>query len=47
MMETLGSAQIFAVMAVLHPLAALLLWTMVRPEEPTTQMRSSENQSRA
>lgn len=33
-METLGSAQIFAVMAVLHPLAALLLWTVVRPERP-------------
>ena len=35
MMETLGSAQIFAVMAFLHPLAALLLWSMVRPERPT------------
>ena len=34
MMETLGSAQIFAVMAFLHPLAAVLLWTMVRPERP-------------
>ena len=33
-METLGSAQIFAVMAFLHPLAAGLLWTMVRPERP-------------
>ncbi len=31
---TLGAAQMFAVMACLHPLAALVLWTMVRPEQP-------------
>lgn len=34
MMQTLGSAQIFAVMALLHPLAAFVLWTMVRREVP-------------
>jgi ACS family hexuronate transporter-like MFS transporter len=32
-METIGSAQIFLVMAFLHPLAAVLLWTVVRPEK--------------
>jgi MFS transporter, ACS family, hexuronate transporter len=31
---TLGASQMFAVMACLHPLAALVLWTMVRPERP-------------
>lgn len=29
---TLGAGKLFMVMALLHPLAALLLWTMVRPE---------------
>jgi ACS family hexuronate transporter-like MFS transporter len=29
----LGASTMFAVMAVLHPLAALLLWTTVRPEK--------------
>jgi MFS transporter, ACS family, hexuronate transporter len=31
---TLGAPQMFAVMALLHPLAALVLWTMVRREQP-------------
>lgn len=31
---TLGASRMFAVMALLHPLAALILWTMVRPERP-------------
>ncbi len=31
---TLGATRMFAVMAVLHPLAALVLWTMVRKEQP-------------
>ncbi|MBN1492375.1 MAG: MFS transporter [Phycisphaerae bacterium] len=35
-METLSSGQVFAVMAVLHPVAAILLWTMVRPERPNS-----------
>ena len=43
MMETIGSAQIFAVMALLHPLAALLLWTMVRPERPGGKANSTAN----
>ena len=44
MMETIGSAQIFAVMAFLHPLAALLLWTMVRPERPANKTALASNQ---
>jgi ACS family hexuronate transporter-like MFS transporter len=35
MMETIGPAPIFAVMAVLHPVAAVVLWSMVRPERPS------------
>lgn len=31
---TLGASRMFAVMAVLHPLATILLWTMVRREHP-------------
>jgi ACS family hexuronate transporter-like MFS transporter len=34
MMDTIGPAPIFAVMALLHPLASVVLWTMVRPERP-------------
>jgi len=33
-MATVGSGSIFALMAVLHPLAAVVLWAMVRPERP-------------
>jgi ACS family hexuronate transporter-like MFS transporter len=33
-MDTVGPAPIFAVMAILHPLAAVVLWSMVRPERP-------------
>jgi MFS transporter, ACS family, hexuronate transporter len=33
---TFGVGQMFAVMAVLHPLAAVVLWTMVRREKPQT-----------
>jgi MFS transporter, ACS family, hexuronate transporter len=32
MMESLGPQRIFAVMAMLHPLATIVLWTMTRPE---------------
>lgn len=39
MMETVGAAKIFTVMALLHPLAALVLWTMVRPERPASARR--------
>lgn len=33
-MGTLGAEKIFIAMAFLHPLAVLILWTMVRPEKP-------------
>ena len=33
-MQSFGPARVFAVMAVLHPLAILVLWTMVRRETP-------------
>ena len=36
-MGTLGAPQMFAVMALLHPLAALVLWTMVRREQPALE----------
>jgi ACS family hexuronate transporter-like MFS transporter len=36
-MGTLGAEKIFIVMAFLHPLAVLILWTMVRPEKPKQQ----------
>lgn len=34
LMQTVGSAKIFLVMALLHPLAVVLLWTMTRRERP-------------
>lgn len=33
-MGTISANQIFIVMAILHPLAVIVLWTMVRPEKP-------------
>jgi ACS family hexuronate transporter-like MFS transporter len=33
-MGTLGAEKIFIVMAFLHPIAVLMLWTMVKPEKP-------------
>jgi ACS family hexuronate transporter-like MFS transporter len=33
-MGTLGASRMFFVMALLHPLAAVVLWTMVRREQP-------------
>jgi len=36
---TVGASTMFAVMAFLHPLAALLLWTMVRREQPPGKIR--------
>ena len=33
-MQTVGSSRIFAVMALLHPVAAVVMWTMVRREIP-------------
>ena len=35
MMSTLGPARVFAAMAFLHPVAAVILWTMTRRERPT------------
>lgn len=34
MMSSLGPARVFAVMALLHPVAVVILWTMIRPEKP-------------
>jgi len=36
-MGTLGAGKIFMAMAFLHPIAILILWTMVRPEKPSAQ----------
>src|SRR5690606_18874885 len=33
-MGTLGAEKIFIAMAFLHPIAVLILWTMIRPERP-------------
>lgn len=46
MLETAGAAQIFAVMAILHPLAAIILWTMVRPERPRLNSGGSDDRFR-
>lgn len=35
MMASFGPGRVFAVMALLHPLAALVLWTMTKKEKPT------------
>ena len=35
---TLGAEKIFIAMAFLHPIAVLILWTMVRPEKPKNQL---------
>ncbi len=34
---TLGADKIFIAMAFLHPIAVLLLWTMIRPEKPASK----------
>ena len=34
MMQSLGPERIFLVMALLHPIATVVLWTMTRPEAP-------------
>jgi ACS family hexuronate transporter-like MFS transporter len=34
MMTTFGPGRVFAAMAVLHPIAAVILWTMARREQP-------------
>ena len=40
---TLGAPKLFLAMAVLHPLAALILWSMVRPERPGGDERPTTN----
>jgi ACS family hexuronate transporter-like MFS transporter len=35
MIGTLGAAKVFAVMALLHPIAAVILWALVRREAPS------------
>lgn len=34
MMNTVGAEKIFFVMAFLHPIGVLILWTMIKPEQP-------------
>lgn len=34
MLNTVGAGKIFFVMAFLHPIGVLILWTMIRPERP-------------
>lgn len=41
-MGTLGAEKIFIAMAFLHPLAVLILWTMVRPEKPKSEVNQKE-----
>jgi len=38
-----GAGQMFAVMAILHPVAALVLWAMVRPENPKPTLQSTRH----
>jgi len=33
-MGTVGAENIFMVMAFLHPIGVLILWTMIKPEKP-------------
>lgn len=42
MMHSFGSTRIFVVMALLHPIAAVLLWTMTRPERPRPRIEVPE-----
>ncbi|HLA85688.1 MAG TPA: MFS transporter [Thermoguttaceae bacterium] len=41
--ERFGMAPMFAVMAVLHPLATILLWTMIRRERPPQKTATATN----
>ncbi|MBO9634937.1 MAG: MFS transporter [Chitinophagaceae bacterium] len=42
---TLGAEKIFIAMAFLHPLAVLILWTMVRPEKPVELKNKTEKEN--
>jgi MFS transporter, ACS family, hexuronate transporter len=39
MMTSFGPVRVFAAMALLHPIAAVVLWTMTRKETPNEQWR--------
>ncbi|MDF2191146.1 MFS transporter [Paraflavitalea sp. CAU 1676] len=41
-MGTLGAAKIFIAMAFLHPMAVLILWTMVKPERPKSKIETKQ-----
>jgi MFS transporter, ACS family, hexuronate transporter len=41
---TVGAGKMFAVMAILHPLAALILWTLIRPEKPQSKIIANLNE---
>jgi len=46
LMGTVGAGKIFLAMAVLHPVAILILWTMTRKEQPkNNSLLSKQNQS--
>lgn len=40
---TLGAEKIFIAMAFLHPMAVIILWTMVRPEQPKKKISFNNN----
>ncbi|MEC3878402.1 MFS transporter [Parapedobacter sp. 10938] len=40
---TVGADKIFLVMAFLHPIAAMILWLVVRPEKPKQRLKATEN----
>lgn len=40
MLASIGSYRVFAIMACLHPIAAVILWKVVRPERPPESSRS-------
>ncbi len=40
---TLGAEKIFIAMAFLHPIAVMILWTMIRPERPPAKNKILEN----
>lgn len=42
MMMRFGVGRVFVVMALLHPIAALILWTMTRPERPPQPIPSNQ-----
>jgi ACS family hexuronate transporter-like MFS transporter len=42
---TVGADKIFFMMAFLHPIAVLILWTMVRPESVKKNQKSVQHES--